>query len=61
MVIFENPRPLCDDLIQRFLEKYIEERHYKVTKPVRVPSSKSSCTTSTLTLNAPKALTKVVA
>ena len=53
MVILENPRPLCDDLIQRVVEKYIEERHYKVPKPGRVPSSKSSCTTSTQTLNAP--------
>ena len=53
MVILENPRPLCDDLIQRVVEKYIEERHYKVPKPGRVPSSKSSCTTSTQTLNVP--------
>ena len=53
MVILENPRPLCDDLIQRVVEKYIEERHYKVPKPGRVPSSKSQCTTSTQTLNAP--------
>ena len=53
MVILENPRPLCDDLIQRVVEKYIEERHYKLPQPGRVPSSKSSCPTSTQTLNAP--------
>ena len=53
MVILENPRPLCDDLIQRVVEKYIEERHYKVPKPGRLPSSKSSCTNSTQTHNAP--------
>ena len=36
------------DLIQRV----VEERHYKVPQLGRLPSSKSSCTTSTQTLNA---------